>query len=381
MTVGGELMIKAGIITNIPAPYSLDLFKTITDVEPDIDLNIVFSAMSRKNRQWTIDQTKLKNVHSLDAYIISKRDGDYIRYIHIPKGTWKTLNKINPDILLVYEYNITSVISMIWAKRKNRKFVHVTEGTLWSENNIGFFQKILRRFILHYSDFCVACSSKSKEKLLKWKVSNEKIATILLTSDISKYKEIRHERGKKSEINLLYVGSVERGKGIDLLINSLKYIKTPSKLVVRIVGNGSKKNIDEIQGLIKKENVEADVILTGFLEGEQLLEEYRKADVFVFPSRSDCYGLVLVEAYSAGIPIVASMYADGAYDVVENGVNGIIEDPYDAKAVGSAITKIINDNAYKINALQMDTEKFDIATEAMGYIDIIKKYSKEERDY
>ena len=70
-----------------------------------------------------------------------------------------------------------------------------------------------------------------------------------------------------------------------------------------------------------------------------LLKEYSEASVFVLPTREDCFGLVLVEAMAAGLPIVSSKYADGSYDVIKDGVNGDIVDPFDSAALARAIER------------------------------------------
>lgn len=367
-------MINAVIVTNIPAPYSLDLFNSIQNNCKEIELSIVFSAMSRKNRAWTIDLKKIKNIYSLDSIIITKKADEYIRYIHLPKNTWKTLNKINPEVLLVYEYSITSIITLIWAKIRKRKYVHVTEGTLWSEHGIGKMQKLLRRIVINNSDFFVACSSKSKEKLMAWGAKEEKIKTILLTSDTKKFVLCRGKHKKREIKYILYVGSIEYRKGVDLIVRALKYTDNKMKLI--IVGSGKTEYIDKIKHLAKNEGVLDKIEFVGFLEGDDLIKEYRKSDIFVFPTRSDCYGLVLVEAYCSGLPIVSSKYADGAYDIVENNVNGLIIDPYNAQEFGTAICEVISEKKYSLNAEKMDIEKFEIRHEAKEFENVILEMAK-----
>ena len=369
-------MIKAVVVTNIPAPYSLDLFNTIQNMDKDIELSIIYSAMSRKNRTWTIDKTKMRNTYSLNSIIIAKKFNNYTRYIHIPRGTWNTLKKINPDVLLVYEYSITSMISLFWSKVNRKKFIHVTEGTLRSEQGIASIQKFFRKIISGKSDYFIACSSKSKEKLMSWGIEDTRIRTILLTSDIKQYilQRKKYHNNEKCK-QLLYVGSIEKGKGIDLLVTALKYVRNDVNL--KIIGKGEKKYIDEITNLALEEGVNDKIQFLGFLEGKYLIKEYVNSDVFVFPSRSDCYGLVLVEAYCSGIPIVASKYADGAYDVVENKVNGLIIDPYNAIEFGNSIEKILSDESYYMNACKMNTKKFEIEKEAKDFIDVIYQIIKE----
>ncbi len=67
-----------------------------------------------------------------------------------------------------------------------------------------------------------------------------------------------------------------------------------------------------------------DVIFTGKLVGTELAEAYASADVFVFPSLTDTFGIVLIEAMASGLP-VAAYPVTGPVDNVENGVSGILD--------------------------------------------------------
>lgn len=77
----------------------------------------------------------------------------------------------------------------------------------------------------------------------------------------------------------------------------------------------------------------------GYQEGEPLQKLYRTADAFVLPTREDCFGLVLLEAMCASLPIISSKYADGARDLVSDGENGYIIDPEDVDGFAEAIEK------------------------------------------
>ena len=68
-----------------------------------------------------------------------------------------------------------------------------------------------------------------------------------------------------------------------------------------------------------------DVEFVGFKEGKELAEYYQQADVFVFPSRWDTFGIVMIEAMACGTP-VAAYPVTGPLDVVEPGVTGILDD-------------------------------------------------------
>jgi glycosyltransferase involved in cell wall biosynthesis len=68
-----------------------------------------------------------------------------------------------------------------------------------------------------------------------------------------------------------------------------------------------------------------DVLFPGYKEGEELAQHVACADVFVFPSRTDTFGLVLIEALACGVP-VAAFPVQGPLDIVENGVTGYLDE-------------------------------------------------------
>ncbi|MFQ8877530.1 MAG: glycosyltransferase [Roseburia hominis] len=77
--------------------------------------------------------------------------------------------------------------------------------------------------------------------------------------------------------------------------------------------------------------------------GEPLRELYHNADVFILPTREDCFGLVILEAMCASLPVISSKYADGAFDLVAEGENGYIVDPEDTHAFAEKIDQIFAD--------------------------------------
>lgn len=107
----------------------------------------------------------------------------------------------------------------------------------------------------------------------------------------------------------LYVGRIAAEKSISDFLD----LDLPGRKVV--VGAGPQ--LDELQARYP------DVLFTGKKTGEALAECYASADVFVFPSRTDTFGMVLLEAMASGLP-VAALPVVGPQDVVTDGVTGIL---------------------------------------------------------
>lgn len=116
----------------------------------------------------------------------------------------------------------------------------------------------------------------------------------------------------------LYVGRVSVEKNIKAFLD----LNLPGRKVV--VGDGP-----QAEGL---QRAYPDVLFTGTKEGEALAESYASADVFVFPSLTDTFGLVLLEALSCGVP-VAAFPAHGSKDVLTDPTAGIIDTDLEAAAL------------------------------------------------
>ncbi len=104
-----------------------------------------------------------------------------------------------------------------------------------------------------------------------------------------------YPRPKKTEASrrpvLLYVGRVSKEKGIE------DFLRLPFPGTKRIVGDGP------IRAKLEREYPEVEFL--GYRRGEALAEAYADADVFVFPSRTDTFGLVVIEALASGVPVAA----------------------------------------------------------------------------
>ncbi|MGQ0674401.1 MAG: glycosyltransferase family 4 protein [Hyphomicrobium sp.] len=151
----------------------------------------------------------------------------------------------------------------------------------------------------------------------------------------------------------LYAGRVSKEKNIEAFLDA----EFSGRKVV--VGDGPH--------LASLERRYPDVIFTGVMAGEDLARCYASADVFVFPSRTDTFGLVLLEAMACGLP-VAAYPVTGPIDVVEHGVSGFLSedlataatealklDPRDARARALRFTwgeaaRLFIDNVRTANA-------------------------------
>jgi 1,2-diacylglycerol 3-alpha-glucosyltransferase len=100
--------------------------------------------------------------------------------------------------------------------------------------------------------------------------------------------------------------------------------------------------------------LDQDVIFTGALASESLVNAYYSADLFVFSSLTETQGLVLIEAMAAGLPVVA-VRASGVQEMVEHGVDGLLT-ANDTSALATAICQVLN-NKKLYRTLQINARK------------------------
>ena len=83
------------------------------------------------------------------------------------------------------------------------------------------------------------------------------------------------------------------------------------------------------------------IVFLGLCDQAQLQQCYAEADLFVFPTRSDEWGLVPIEAWASGIPVLGSQYAQSVETVCKNGHNGWVFDIYDREQTEEKIVEAL----------------------------------------
>jgi glycosyltransferase involved in cell wall biosynthesis len=139
---------------------------------------------------------------------------------------------------------------------------------------------------------------------------------------------------KNGKVRLLYVGRVSREKDLDLLAEAYRRLRDEGLSVqLCVVGHGP----------YSKEFSEAlpDALFTGYLKGEELAGAYASADIFVFPSTTDTFGNVIIEAQASGVPVIVSD-SGGPKELVDNERNGLITKSHDIEDLTRAIRELVS---------------------------------------
>ncbi|MCG8400174.1 MAG: glycosyltransferase family 4 protein [Firmicutes bacterium] len=264
-----------------------------------------------------------------------------------------TLKKLGLDIIHVHSPFMLGRVGARWARKLHLPLIF-TFHTLYDQyvHYIPFGQNITRELTKKFcADFCNNCdqvivpTGVIAGHLKNWGV-NSNIRVIPTGIKLADFrKEQKNWLYKKFNIDpacriIISVGRLGKEKNFSFLIDSYKQIcsaNPDTKLV--LVGNGPEK--DNLEKQCRRLGIADRVVFTGILTGEETALAYNSAHIFIFASVTETQGLVIGEAKTAGLPVVA-VKAFGVSEMVEDGVDGFLTD-LDMNQFVGAVNKLLVD--------------------------------------
>jgi glycosyltransferase involved in cell wall biosynthesis len=278
-----------------------------------------------------------------------------------PIGIFKILNVIrrgNYDIIHVHLFpaDIFVAISSLFLPRRI-KFIFSEHSNYNRRRSIKFF-KVIDGFTYSRYDKIVCISKQVEKALIEWcpKTSHK---IIIIKNAIPIKKKLNSEENKIYDV--IFVGRLERVKGVDLLLKAIQILKEKHhrNLRVAIVGDGSL--MESLKKIALRYGINEHIDFLGVRK--DVLELMRKSLVFVLPSRWEGFGLVLLEAMSVGTPIVATKVG-GIPEIIEDGKDGILVEPENPEELAKAILRLLSDvnlrSLISLNAYKKVKEEYSI---------------------
>jgi len=326
---------KVIILTEIISPYRIPLFNMLASKIKNLE--IVFFRNSNFQRQWTIEHEKLKFKYLvLKGFTIKTKYGSPL---YVSFGLLKKLFIHRPNIIIAGGYNNTSFLySLIYSKITKTKFLIWFESTESDYRiNSRVIQAIKKRLI-SFSDGFIVPGQASLNYIMQLGLGNKPIY-IARNSINTKLFKINKKYKKGKNHSFLCVSRIEKHKGIkELVLAFEKILKDGFQAELKIIGVGS--NLNEIKELISTRKI-PNVYLLGHKSQEELVEFYSKSHVFVMPSFSDPWGLVVNEAQACSLPVICSNKAGCAIDLIDDNLNGLLFDPYGDLELYNTIKKFL----------------------------------------
>jgi glycogen(starch) synthase len=152
------------------------------------------------------------------------------------------------------------------------------------------------------------------------------------------------------EWRLLYIGRIDRQKGIDTAVRALDHL--PSEATLDVWGTGSDAYVAEMAALVEQLGLDGRVRFHGWANPDQRAAAYAAADAVVFPVRwQEPFGLVPLEAMCVGRPVVSTAQG-GSSEFLREGENALVVAPDDPASLAKAVARLAADDSLRERLLQ-----------------------------
>ena len=248
---------------------------------------------------------------------------------------------------------------------------HASGGKSWYSFGTPIGKSILKKW-LHKLDGKIAVSEPAMEYVSKYFPGDYTIIPNGVDSKHFSPDVPPIEEFSDGKLNILFVGRLEKRKGLDYLLEAYKQIKPEfpnSRLIV--VGPG-KRLRKKYERRVMRDRLK-DVVVIGYAAYRDLPRYYQTADIVCCPATGrESFGIVLLEAMAVGKPVVASNI-QGYNSVVTHGAEGLLVPPKNAEKLAQALTSLMTDGALRqqmgnegrLKAVQYDWE--NVAQRVLDY--------------
>ena len=338
------------IITEIIAPYRIPVFNALAQHD-GIDLRVIFLAENdRTQRQWLVYKDEIRFPYQV---LRSWRQRFGRHSLLLNWGAETALQQASPDFIVCGGYNcLASWQALSWARRNRVPFGLWAESTTRDYRSGHALIEFLKARFLRSCDAFVVPGKSSAEYLRTYGVPEEMIFTAPNAVDTQFFaqraKAIRRDAATHRE-NLrlparffLFAGRLVREKGIFDLLRAYGALapEVRKEIGLVFVGDGAARS-----ALLQRATAisPGSIHLAGFAQREHLAAYYALANVFVFPTHTDPWGLVVNEAMACGLPVICSAAAGCVADLVESGWNGRVVSAGDIGQLASAMDELARD--------------------------------------
>lgn len=259
------------------------------------------------------------------------------------------LVKADEDVVVSYEFGLVglyAVLSKLLHPRRKVICLVQADYDHLGRSGTAWLKVVFRRFAARFVDVFVANNQPARDYVIHvLEVPEDKIIVGWWLAGLPQNLQARAPDvvGTVPDDVPLFLCAAQLipRKGIDLLIEAVAIYKQefgPCK--VWIIGDGPEK--DSLLRLTRRLQVEDAVTFLGTVDREGLMGALKACDVFVFPTLKDFVGRAVVEALTAGVPVVLSPMTGAAETIVRHGVNGFIIDPRDRRAWADAMHRAVD---------------------------------------
>lgn len=345
---------KVLLLHNQVAPYRLELFEKLSQI---FNLTVYFCQTKSKRRKWgaSLQGFSFKR-EILKNFVVKNLIINYTLGFKLLKNKFDVyVAGESPEVvfstfLVLLASKLFRKPFILWSGFIEAKYIKTSK----IKNKVRkFYQKIL----YHHTDSFIAYGKKAKKYLIKNGVAEEKIFIGTQTTPEKRVKQsIEKAKTKfKNKKIILYLGYLQKRKGVDWLIKAFKELKDENTVLI-IAGTG-----EDEEKLKKMVQDNKNIYFVGYVQGKEKANYYNVSDIFVLPTLHDPWPQVILEAMSFGLPIITTRADGSAEELIKD--NGIVIEPTNKDELKEALNLLLDNKILQekmSRKSQQIAKKFDI---------------------
>lgn len=305
-------MIRAVIVTNVPPPYRVPVWRLAAQAE-GLDLQLVFCSHAHIDTALAPEDYGF-SMHFLTApYKIMDS-----RFTHSDFGIWSLLNRLRPDVVITTGYIPTFMYAFAWAIAHRVPHIAMTDGTYRSELYLSWKHKLVRHLVLRLSSGFIGASEGSRQLFSHYGIDGRRMHLSYLCADNDRFTS----PPAANPVDFLFCARFVALKrplfALDVARETA--LRLGRRVSIDFVGSGELEADMRAHAAGMADLV--DCRFLGYASQAELPTRYANARLFLFPTENDTWGVVANEACAAGLPVIVSPHAGVSGELVVDGVNG-----------------------------------------------------------
>jgi glycosyltransferase involved in cell wall biosynthesis/GT2 family glycosyltransferase len=348
----GDDPVRAAVVLPEPTPYRTGMLDRLAE-RPELVFTAIYAAHAVQQRAWGLELAH--HAVLLDGRRVPGASRLLRHDYPLSTGVFRALRDARPDIVVVSGWSTFAAQATIaWCRRHGIPYVLLVESNErdarpgWRRAVKG---AVVPTVIGGAAEVFVV-GTLGRESMVARGVDPERVSVVANTVDVERLAReadeladrrdaLRGEIGlERDDIAVLSVARLAPEKGLDTLVRAVRAADDP-RLVLLVAGSGPERE----RLALLADRLGVRLVLLPDVPWERIVERYVLADVFALLSRHEPWGVVVNEAAACGLPLVLSDRVGAAYDLLEDGRNGVLVPADDVAAAGAAIRELAVDPA------------------------------------
>lgn len=318
---------------NMPTPYIVDRFNALARRDR-IDFEAWFSQRREPDRSWDVVEASWTFSY---RYLpsLSVRG----KALPVPGAV---LKRPAPEVIVSLYAHPSFIAGFNIARLRGIRTMFWVEPTFDAWMKRRTWKEALKRSLFSRVDGIVTTGPDGRRFCMRYGAPEERIFFLPYFNQFEHFHSgclraaverprLRADLGLKG-VTFICVGRLWKGKGLAYLLDAFRHLTDSSADNVSLLLVGDGEQGIHLRERCRREQI-GNVVFTGFKQRNELPRYYAAADIFVFPTLGDPYGLVLDEAMACGLPVITTSAVGEVRERVDDGINGLVVPPADSNVL------------------------------------------------